>query len=150
MPAVNTGRTRPEATPGQWISGSQDDPIVTPDIPPLWEEPEPPLLNTQPQPLDPQPPTSAFGGQTITMNPNDRNPVTGAPVWNASMPPGPLPPGRASIQPNDTMPVTGAPIWMPPPQGTMASPLQVPPQPPLVVQNNPTPLPNERLSRPTE
>lgn len=124
MPAVNTGRTNPEATPDQWIILGQDDPIETPDVPALWDFPDPPELNTQPDPPDPPPPTSAFGGQTQSFIPNSRHPTTGAPTWNPTLPPGtPMPPGRASVTPNGTMPVTNAPVIMPPHVSTMQAPL---------------------------
>ena len=83
--------------PGQWISTPTPQPVMTPDIPPLWADPDPPLINTLPIPTDPHPPGAQWQDAQPTRRfvPNDRNPVTGAPVVNPTLPPdNPLPPGQ--------------------------------------------------------
>ena len=117
--------------PAQWGGGSptdnvvgrfQDEPIETPDIPPLWAEPEPPIVNMAP-PVDPwfgytwenpPPQRPPVGGPMPIREPNSRNPATGAPTWRPEEGNNPLPPSwNTQVAANGVHPITGAPNYTP-------------------------------------
>lgn len=119
---MSTGMaSRRDPSFGRLPSQPSQGPISTPNIPPLWHEPEPPIIRTQ-APVDPwfgntldapfqqRPP---YGPPMPRRTPNGRHPVTGAPIWVPEFGDQPLPPSwNAQVQANGTHPITGAPNFV--------------------------------------
>jgi len=103
---------KPSAEPVVTVTPGQTNPLwLVSGNPPDEGDPwpaDPPILLTPPLPQFPQ------RADIEPIQPNDRNPVTGAPTRNLNLAPdAELPPGQPNMEPTGTHPITGAPNMIP-------------------------------------